>query len=184
VFRGLNCSSMNGFVTTLIFFLASSITVRAQTFADDSRTGVVLVKLSAPIYPPAARAAHITGDVDLILTVRQDGSIESAVAASGPPMLKPAALDSAQHTQFECRKCSGAENPYRLVYTFKIEDDGSCMPTANKSKQDSQDQTYPQIADAEHRVTTTAQVICISDPASDFKKSRSLKCLYLWRCGS
>jgi hypothetical protein len=122
--------------------------------------------------------------VDLMLVVRQDGSIESAVVVSGPPMLQPAALDSARHTLFECRKCSDAENSYRLVYTFQVEDVDSCMPTDDKSKHDDEGQAYPRISDAEHRVTTTAYLICNIDPASDFRKSRSLKCLYLWRCGS
>jgi hypothetical protein len=36
---------------------------------DSSRTGVVLTKLSAPVYRSAARAAHIIGDVDLMLSV-------------------------------------------------------------------------------------------------------------------
>jgi TonB family protein len=184
---------MTGLLTTLIFSLALT-TNRARTVVEpgaqnattpeNSRTGVVLVKLSAPIYPPAARTAHISGDVDLMLIVRQDGSVESVAVVSGPPMLTAAAVDSAQHTQFECRKCSVAENPYRLVYTFQIKYSDSCMPTGNSSKHDDQEQPSPRITDAEHRVTTTAESVCTYDPASDFKKSRSLKCLYLWRCGS
>ena len=106
------------------------------------------------------------------------------MVVSGPPLLTPAALESVQHTQFECRKCTATANSYRLVYTFQIEDDSSCMATDNIHKDRDPDQTYPQLADAEHRVTTVAHIVCISDPASDFRRSRSLKCLYLWRCGS
>jgi hypothetical protein len=108
--------------------------------------------------------------------------LESAKAVSGPPPLVPAALQSARQTQFECRKCTDAVNSYRLVYTFKIEDDCSCIP-ADKCHID-RDQTYPQVAYAENRVTTITQIVCLIDPASDFTRRRSLKCLYLWRCGS
>jgi TonB family protein len=68
---------------------------------------VLLSKLSPPIYPPLARQARISGDVDLELRIRQDGSIESAQAVSGHPMLKEAALDSAKKSEFECRSCQG-----------------------------------------------------------------------------
>src|SRR5580658_1739289 len=52
---------------------------------------VVLTKLSDPVYPPLTRTAHITGDVELMLEVRQDGSIDSAVVVGGPPLLQKAA---------------------------------------------------------------------------------------------
>ncbi len=152
--------------------------------SDSLRTGVVLTKLSQPIYPRAAKAAHIVGDVDLMLTIRQDGSIESAVVVSGHPLLSPAALDSALHTQFECRKCGEAGSSYRLVYTFQIEGESGCEPTESAGKTDDHDQTYPQIIDAENRVTTVAYLVCIIDWAPIVKKRRSLRCLYLWRCGS
>ena len=50
------------------------------------------------------------------------------MAVSGHPLLRAAALDSAQHAQFECRKCSEATTSYRLAYTFQIEGDCSCVP--------------------------------------------------------
>ncbi len=157
----------------------------AQNLAhpNDSETGVVAIKLLAPTYPPLARAAHVTGDVDLMLGVRQDGSIESAVVVSGSPLLSSAALDSAQHAMFECRKCTQTVNPYRLVYSFQIEDTGTCTPTASNSQPAQRDNTYPRVTDAQHRVTITAEILCIVDPMS-YRKSRSPKCLYLWRCGS
>jgi hypothetical protein len=44
---------------------------------------VVLSRLSSPMYPPLARQARISGDVDLVLRIRQDGIIESAEVVSG-----------------------------------------------------------------------------------------------------
>ena len=105
-----------------------------------------MVKLSAPVYPTVARAERISGDVELTLTVRQDGSVESAAMLSGSPTLAPAALDSAHHTQFECRKCSASGDSYRLVYTFQIEDTGTCPPNRDNSKPNDQNRSYPRIA--------------------------------------
>ena len=69
---------------------------------------VVLTKLSPPVYPPLARQARITGDVKIAIGIRQDGSIVSAEVISGHPMLKQAALESAQKSIFECRGCDKA----------------------------------------------------------------------------
>lgn len=150
---------------------------------DSQEAGVVLITLPTPIYPSVAKQAHITGDVDLMLTVRQDGSIESAEVVSGPPMLTSVALDSARHAQFECRKCSGAINSYRLVYTFQIiEGDCGCEPRKGNSADN--EPANSKVAEAEHRVTIITENVCICDPASDFRTRRSPKCLYLWRCGS
>jgi hypothetical protein len=38
--------------------------------SDGPQTGLLAIKLSAPIYPPVAREALITSDVDLTLDVR------------------------------------------------------------------------------------------------------------------
>src|SRR5712692_11252304 len=69
-------------------------------------------KLSDPTYPRLAQQARITGDVDLMLTIQRDGSVESAVVVSGHPMLQQAALESAQRSQFECKGCGEAVTSY------------------------------------------------------------------------
>jgi TonB-like protein len=173
-------------VLSLALTMASACAVEsaAQSLAipESTQPGVALINLTAPIYPPEARKAHVTGDVDLMLAIAQDGTVVSAAVVSGSPLLRSAALESAQHARFECRICSEPTNPYRLVYTFQLEDVSSCTPAASNSNHIERDKTYPQIVDAQHRITITAYIICISDPASDFRKRRSLKCLYLWRC--
>jgi TonB family protein len=182
-----------GFLNTIVFSfaLATGLPVaatqsQAKNPADSNnpQTGVVVVKLVAPIYPPLARATHIVGDVDLKLSIRQDGSLESATVVSGHPLLRAAALDSAQQTQFECRKCSEPTTSYRLVYTFQIEGECECEPVVSRPKTTELDKTYPQITNTTNRVTVTALVVCICDPAIQITKVRSLKCLYLWRCAA
>jgi len=143
---------------------------------------VVITKLSDPMYPPITRTAHITGDVELLLEVRQDGSIESAVVVSGPPLLQKAALISAQRSQFECRGCSVVPTPYRLVYTFLLVESGCCAKEDSQTSDTGPPRTYPQITHSQNGVTIVDQAACICDPAGQIGKVRSLKCLYLWRC--
>jgi TonB family protein len=77
---------------------------------------VVVISLFNPAYPPLARQARIYGDVELKVGVRKDGSIQSAVAVSGHPMLTQAALNSAQQSRYECRKCNDEVTFYSLTY--------------------------------------------------------------------
>ncbi|MGA3090215.1 MAG: TonB family protein [Terriglobales bacterium] len=44
-------------------------------------------------YPPLARQANITGDVELKLEIRKNGSIQSVSVVNGHPMLTQAALN-------------------------------------------------------------------------------------------
>jgi hypothetical protein len=159
------------------------------TSSESPQRGVVLTKLVQPIYPPVARAAHVTGDVDLLLTVRQDGAVDAVVVTSGHPLLKESAVTSAQQSKFECRGCTEPLTKYRLIYSFEIEGDCACEPKETQSKQKELarqkelEQTYPRVTDAQHRVTVVAHILCICDPVAT-TKVRSLKCFYLWKCGS
>jgi hypothetical protein len=174
---------MKGVPATLVLAMAMAIGVAgtsAQDVAnsDNSRTAAFFIKLSAPVYPPVVRLAHIIGDVELTVTLRQDGSLASAVVESGPPLLRLAALTSAQQTQFGCPNGSQATNSFQVVYAFEIEGDCGCEPISDRL------QTSSAVPDKEYRVTTIAHTICTCDPVSESRKIRSLKCLYLWRCGS
>jgi len=84
------------------FALAStSVECSAQTKAtsNEAHDGPAIVKLSPPVYPPVARQARITGDAEILLSIGQDGVIESTMAVSGHPLLRQSALDSAQQSR-------------------------------------------------------------------------------------
>ena len=152
--------------------------------SENLESGVVLSKLVPPIYPPVARAAHVTGDVDLLLTIRQDGSVDDVVMTNGSPLLKESAVTSVQQSRFECRGCTEQLTKYRLVYTFEIEGECECEPKETQSNKNEPAQAFPRVSDAPHRVTVVAQILCICDPPPFTTKVRSLRCLYLWRCKS
>jgi len=143
-------------------------------------TGVVLTKLSAPVYPPLARGARISGDVKVELTIRRDGSVESAVLFSGHPILAEAALKSARESAFECRGCTAEGTTYSLTFAFEI--DGECHfgPTCERVE------SPPRVQQSQDRVAVIVEPWCTCDPAVTITrlKWRSAKCLYLWHCSS
>ena len=142
--------------------------------SDVPQNGIVIAKLSRPVYPTVARLAHIAGEVELMLGIRQDGSIDSAVIIRGTPVLQRAALESAQQSQFECRGCSEAVTSYSLTYTFQLRDKGCC--TAPDVHSDD-------VVQSQNHVTVVADVLCYCDSPAD-RRTRSAKCLYLWRCST
>src|SRR5271170_6355015 len=106
----------------------------AQTTApfEAQRFDVVPDSVYPPVYPPLARQARIMGDVKVLVGVRQDGSVASAEVVSGHPMLKQAALDSAQRSTFLCRECKGAVTLFTVTYTFGFRVDGEGIDCSAK----------------------------------------------------
>jgi len=171
-------------VTIASFFMIGRSLAQNAVTGDVQPAGVVLIELSRPSYPPLARQTGISGTVDLMLSVRQDGRIESAVVISGHPLLAQTALDSAQHSRFECRKCSDSVTSLRLIYTFQLDGrNGCCIPTQDSPKAASGEQ-IPRVTQSLNHVTVVDQPVCSCDVGPDVTKVRSAKCLYLWRCGT
>jgi TonB family protein len=135
---------------------------------------VEIVSLQNPVYPPLARQARITGEVELKLQIRKDGTMESATVVSGHPMLTPAALTSAQHSQFACRDCQDGLTSYSLIYSFQQEASPGWPCPENADSR---------VTHAENRVTVTTEPGMV-DPYFANIGVRSMKCLYLWFCGS
>ena len=173
---------------TLILVLAAVCFYTAAEFAtaqsaqnsEPPQAGVVLTKLFEPTYPPLARQARITGDVEVTVRVRQDGSVESAALVSGHPMLAPFALESVKNSQFECRGCTEAAVSYVLKYKFQI------IPRGYPKDCDMQTEKRPpaEVDLSHHQVRVSSWAMEICDPAARILKVRSAKCLYLWRCST
>jgi TonB family protein len=183
---------MRQFFDVLLLGLAAvgalSSAVVANSFAQAAspvapQSGVGLSKLSPPAYPTLARRTRITGDVNLLVGLRRDGSIESAVIVRGHPLLQQAALESAQQSQFECRGCTETVTPFSLVYTFQLVAP-DCRAVANPSSSDAQQDRRPlALVSQSHDHVTVIDEGGFCDPGVRMKKVRSAKCLYLWKCG-
>jgi TonB family protein len=168
----------------LLLLVEIGATAFAQTVStlETPKDKVRMVNLSAPVYPPLARLANVMGHVEVKLEIRKDGSVASAnvenvrsSTALGNKMLPPAALDSARKSLFECHQCADDLTPYTLVYSFEVsakyDSDWPC-PADYK----------PKIVQAENHVSLTVEPRMVQATFSD-TKTRSAKCLYLWRCG-
>ena len=164
------------FAASLVLLSATG-TCYAQTPAnsDGAESKVVITDLSNPLYPPLARQARISGDVQLEVKVRRDGSIDSVGVVSGHPLLQQAALDSAKHSRFRCMECTDGVGSLAVVYTFSLVGGGGdcCRPAQG---------AYPRISRSGNHITVEDQPACLCDPVMTVTRVRSIKCLYLWHC--
>jgi TonB family protein len=58
------------------------------------------VSLPKPAYPPIARAAHVTGTVDVKVIVDEEGKVIAAQVLSGHPLLQAVSVSAARQAQF------------------------------------------------------------------------------------
>ena len=157
---------------TVLCFAVGRSTAQNAAVPPAVENRVVLVSLFQPSYPQLPLVAGISGDVELALAVRQDGSVESAVAVSGHPLLKQAALNSAKQSQFQCQGCNQELTSYRMVYKFEL-GETKCLG-----------EHHPQVIQSQNEITVFDNKQMFCDEASDLsRKTRTLKCLYLWRYG-
>ena len=82
---------------------------------------VTIKKLAAPIYPSIARMARVQGDVIIRLSIAKDGTVQTAAILSGPPLLTPAALESAKASIYECLTCT-ARMSHTITYHFDLQE--------------------------------------------------------------
>jgi protein TonB len=63
-------------------------------------TGMILQK-TQPLYPPIAKAAHVSGSVVLHAMISKTGTIDGLTVISGPEMLRAAALDAVRTWRYK-----------------------------------------------------------------------------------
>jgi TonB family protein len=163
--------------------LALSCSALAQDTRQRVTSEVAIAKLSPPIYPPLALQARITGTVELNVTVRRDGRIESVAVVSGHPLLRDAAVASARSTEWECKGCEAAIT-HRFEYKFEHGEPLPCTRWGTAANGDVvYDKPAAHVTQSGDTITTIDSPVPNCDPAAELHKVRSPKCLYLWRCG-
>lgn len=76
--------------------------------------------LPKPAYPPAARAVRAEGSVSVQVLVDESGSVVSASAVSGHPLLRPAATAAARGAKFSPTLLSGKPVKVSGVITYNF----------------------------------------------------------------
>ena len=72
-----------------------------------------LITKVAPIYPPEAREAHVSGQVRFTVIVAKDGTIQDMQLVSGPPLLVDAARDAVKRWVYKPTTLNG--NPVEVI---------------------------------------------------------------------
>ena len=78
------------------------------------------LQMPQPVFPPAARAVRASGAVNVEVTVDETGSVVSASAVSGHPLLRAAAADAARAAKFAPVLVDGIPAKVVGVLVFKF----------------------------------------------------------------
>lgn len=89
-----------------------------------------LVHQVAPIYPPIAKVAHISGTVVLHCIIAKDGSVKLVEYISGPPLLLKSAMDAVRQWAYKPTLLNGEAVEVDTTVTVVFELGGS-PPQAN-----------------------------------------------------
>ena len=73
-----------------------------------------------PAYPPAAKAAGVSGTVVVQVIVGEDGSVAEAEAVSGPDLLREASVEAALRARFAPTRLSGQPVRVSGVITYRF----------------------------------------------------------------
>jgi TonB family protein len=76
--------------------------------------------LPKPPYPPAARAVRASGAVTVQVLIDEGGSVVSATAVSGHPLLRAAAVQAARGARFSPTQLSGQPVKVQGVITYNF----------------------------------------------------------------
>jgi protein TonB len=68
-----------------------------------------------PIYPSTAKAAHVSGTVQVIASVAVDGQVLNVTPVSGHPMLVNSAVDSVKQWIYPQVRINGEPEPFHAI---------------------------------------------------------------------
>jgi TonB family protein len=83
-------------------------------------TAGTAVTRASPIYPPIAKQMKAWGEVQVEITIDENGRVIEAKAVSGPPVLRAAAEEAARKWVFRPMRVDGKSMKQRNVLTFNF----------------------------------------------------------------
>ena len=91
-----------------------------QLTLDEATVRQHLLAHPDPVYPPIAQAAHMAGNVVLLVQLDPDGHVAKAVADTGPAMLRGAAVDAVKRWTFKPFLSHGAKADVKTKLTISF----------------------------------------------------------------
>jgi len=78
------------------------------------------IRKQRPTYPPIAKAARVSGPVQVVVTISEEGKVIDAYAADGNPMLRQAAVEAARQWVFTPTTLSKVPVKVQGMLTFNF----------------------------------------------------------------
>ena len=109
-------------VTLSAGLLAMSTYMHAEMRVTSDDAMKAAIQKSQPEYPPMARQMHITGKVDVEITIESDGSVADVKVVSGNALLTPAVVSAVKKWKFTPFTSNGEPSKAvaALGFEFKI----------------------------------------------------------------
>ena len=79
-----------------------------------------LISSTRPVYPPAARASNIQGNVVINANINEKGIVVAATADSGPMFLRQAAVDAVKQWKYSPAQVDGKPAPSQVRVTLEF----------------------------------------------------------------
>jgi len=94
----------HGAIPNVLNGRAQSVVAAASPRPPVISSGVavgMLIQKTAPVYPPIAKSARVSGIVELHATIGANGAVKNVYAVKGPEMLRQAALDAVRNWRYK-----------------------------------------------------------------------------------
>ena len=114
-----------------VSLLLAGGTAFAQLTLDEATVRQHLLAHPAPVYPPIAKAAHVSGKVVLLVELSPDGHVAKATPDTGPGMLRGAAMDAVKSWTFKPFLSHGDKVAVRTKLTIPFALDAPATTTGD-----------------------------------------------------
>jgi TonB-like protein len=111
---------MRSYLVLAILFVAVPACPQASPDALAGAAVPHVVTQTEPVYPPIAKAAHVSGEVQLNVQIGRDGHVIGVKPISGPPMLIGAAEDCVKQWVYEPILIDGTPGQGSTIVTIKF----------------------------------------------------------------
>jgi TonB family protein len=127
-----------------------------------------LTRQVAPVYPPIAKTAHISGTVVLHAIIGKDGTVEDLQFVSGPPLLLKSAMDAVKQWQYKRTLLMGepvrVDTTISVVYTLNISNGNTAETKEPASTPNSSTEPAATSQDAAKDASSSQDAASVSAP--------------------